>query len=144
MLNNIENSLIKFKGAFVAVNLESVFKDPAIWTNPEDFQPDRHLNEDRKLIVKKDSISPFGLGKYKYCNLVFLNNCYSMFSLFLGKRMCLGEPLARITTFLFISALAKTFEFKPIPNQPPPSLEPDVGIVAGPKPFKAVALARVR
>ena len=57
--------------------------------------------------------------------------------------MCLGEPLARNTVFLFVAALAKTFEFKPIQNQPPPTLEPDVGFVLSPKPFKAVAIPRV-
>ena len=56
--------------------------------------------------------------------------------------MCLGEPLARNTVFLFVAALVKTFNFKSITNQPPPSLEPELGIVAAPKPFKAVVISR--
>lgn len=60
-----------------------------------------------------------------------------------GKRICLGEPLARNTIFLFTAALAKTFEFKSLPNKPPPTLEPTIGLGSGPKPFQAVVLPRV-
>lgn len=59
-----------------------------------------------------------------------------------GKRICLGEPLARNTIFLFTAALLKTFEFNPVPNEPPPTLEPVAGLTLSPKPFKAVVIPR--
>jgi hypothetical protein len=55
----------------------------------------------------------------------------------------LGEPLARNTVFLFVASLVKTFEFNSVPNEPLPTLEPEAGIVLGPKPFKAVVIPRV-
>ncbi|XP_046654690.1 methyl farnesoate epoxidase-like [Daphnia pulicaria] len=87
--------------------------------NPENFRPERHLDADGKL-VKSEAFTPFGIG----------------------KRICLGESLARNTVFLFTAALAKTFEFKSLPNKPPPSLEPTIGFVSGPQPFKAVVIPR--
>lgn len=56
--------------------------------------------------------------------------------------MCLGEALARNTVFLFMACLVKKFEFKPVPGEPLPTLEPIIGIVLGPKPFRAVAIPR--
>lgn len=61
---------------------------------------------------------------------------------FKGKRVCLGEPLARNTVFLISAALLKTFTFESMPNQPPPTLEPTLGAVLSPKPFKAVVVRR--
>jgi methyl farnesoate epoxidase/farnesoate epoxidase len=65
------------------------------------------------------------------------------FDLIAGKRICLGEPLARNTVFLFVACLVKTFEFKSVPNEPLPTLEANSGILSSPKPFKAVAIPRV-
>ncbi|EFX62803.1 hypothetical protein DAPPUDRAFT_67675, partial [Daphnia pulex] len=107
------------KGSVLAINLDSAFKDPTAWEEPETFRPERHLDQEGKLI-KNDAYIPFGLG----------------------KRVCLGEPLARNTVFLFMASLVKTFEFKSLPNQPPPTLEPAMGLVSGPQPFKAVVIPR--
>lgn len=43
------------------VNLESVCKDETIWKDPEQFRPERHLNEEGKLI-KNEALIPFGIG----------------------------------------------------------------------------------
>lgn len=56
--------------------------------------------------------------------------------------MCLGEPLARNTVFLFVATLVKTFEFKPVPGEPLPSLEPIAGLTLSPQPYKAVVTLR--
>lgn len=63
-------------------------------------------------------------------------------SKFPGKRYCLGEPLARNTVFLFVTALVKKFEFKPIPGEPLPTLKPMSGFTQGPTPYKAVVVPR--
>lgn len=52
----------------------------------------------------------------------------------LGKRMCLGDPTA---------ALVKTFQFKALPNQPPPTLAPRVGFTLAYEGFKAVVIPRI-
>ena len=45
----------------LAINIESAMKDPTAWEDPETFLPERHLDEDGKLI-KNDAHIPFGLG----------------------------------------------------------------------------------
>ncbi|KAI9552867.1 hypothetical protein GHT06_020751 [Daphnia sinensis] len=109
------------QGSIIAVSLNSLMIDKSIWGDPERFRPERHLDREGKL-TKNDSFTPFGTG----------------------KRMCLGESLARNTVFLFMACLVKKFEFKPVPGKPLPTLEPVVGIVLGPKPYKAVAVPRER
>ncbi|XP_046454405.1 methyl farnesoate epoxidase-like [Daphnia pulex] len=105
------------KGSVLAINLDSVFKDPIAWGDPEIFRPERHLDQEGK-IFRNDAFIPFGLG----------------------KRVCLGEALARNTVFLFIASFVKTFQLKSLPNQPPPTLEPAIGFVSNPQPFKAVVI----
>ena len=58
--------------------------------------------------------------------------------------MCFGEPFARNALFLFMASLVKIFEFKPVPNEPCPTLEPKTsGFLTSPYPFKAVVIPRV-
>ena len=59
-----------------------------------------------------------------------------------GKRACPGEPLAKNTFYLFVASLAKKFHFKPIEGQPPPTLEPHVGLTLSYQNFKAVITIR--
>lgn len=61
---------------------------------------------------------------------------------FSGKRVCLGEPLARNTFFLFMAVLLKTFEFQPVPNSPLPTLKPKNGLALGYEGFEAVIIPR--
>ncbi|EFX83937.1 hypothetical protein DAPPUDRAFT_194538 [Daphnia pulex] len=118
-----ETQLLGFtipKGSIVSVNINSMLQDTVMWGDPENFRPERHLDADGKLF-RNEAFTPFGIG----------------------KRICLGESLARNTVFLFTAALAKTFEFKSLPNKPPPTLEPTIGFVSGPQPFKAVVVPLV-
>lgn len=45
----------------MTVNLDSVFKDPLVWKDPELFKPERHLDSNNK-IIKNDALTPFGMG----------------------------------------------------------------------------------
>ena len=56
--------------------------------------------------------------------------------------MCMEEVLAKQTVYLFTTALVKTFEFKPLPNEPPPTLAPRVGFTLAYEGFKAVVTPR--
>lgn len=60
----------------------------------------------------------------------------------LGKRACLGEPLARNTYFLFMTSLLKTFEFRPVPDRPLPTLKPKNGLTLGYDGFEAIVTPR--
>ncbi|KAG0727780.1 Cytochrome P450 2L1 [Chionoecetes opilio] len=63
--------------------------DPNYWNEPEEFRPERFLNESGKLIIPKEAFIPFGTG----------------------KRSCLGEALARMELYMFSAALLQNFTF---------------------------------
>ncbi|XP_046656380.1 methyl farnesoate epoxidase-like [Daphnia pulicaria] len=108
------------KGSIVMLNLDAVLMDDGYWKEPEVFRPERHLNEDGTKVIKSDHFYPFGIG----------------------KRMCLGDSLAKNTYFLFTAALIKKFRFEPVQNEPLPSLDPINGFTVGYSGFKAVVVPR--
>lgn len=109
------------KGTSLMINLDSVLTDVSVWGDPEVFRPDRFLAENGSIAVKKEFI-PFGIG----------------------KRNCLGEGLATMELFIFISTLVQKFQFLPELEGQAPSLEPDVGFSRVAKPFKVKAVPRVK
>jgi cytochrome P450 len=76
-------------------NIWSAHRDETIWKDPEEFRPERFLDEDGNLL-KKDHTIGFGAG----------------------KRLCAGETFARQTMFLILSGLLQNFTFKS-PNGKP-------------------------
>ncbi|CAO2600076.1 Cytochrome P450 2U1 [Lemmus lemmus] len=52
------------KGTVVIPNLWSVHRDPAIWEKPDDFCPDRFL-DDQGQLLKRETFIPFGIGQLK-------------------------------------------------------------------------------
>jgi len=109
------------KGSFVSLNLYSVHLDGSYWKDPEVFRPERHLNDQGK-VIKSDHFLPFGVG----------------------KRMCLGESLARNTYYLFTAAVLKTFQLETTPNEPPPTLDPVDGFTLGYQGYNAVLRPRTQ
>ncbi|XP_046568798.1 cytochrome P450 2C23-like [Haliotis rubra] len=108
------------KGVTIVPNIDSVLMDPEIFKDPERFQPERFLADNGKF-VKPDEFIPF----------------------FLGKRVCLGESLARMELFLFITALIQRFEFQQPGDEQPPTMEAVPGVTFAPRPFKFIAAPRV-
>ena len=109
------------KGTTVLVNLWSLHHDPDIWDAPNEFRPQRFLDEDRNFVPPKaDVFLPFSGG----------------------RRGCLGESLARIELFLVLARLLHSFRFENPPGCDLPTLEPDVGIVLMPQAFNVCAVKR--
>ena len=109
------------KGATVLVNLWSLHHDPHIWDAPNEFRPERFLDEDGNFVPPKANVFlPFSGG----------------------RRGCLGEPLARIELFLVLARLLHSFKFENPPGCDLPTLEPDGGLVLTPKPFNICAIMR--
>ncbi|CAB0032549.1 unnamed protein product [Trichogramma brassicae] len=95
----------------ILMNFYSANNDEKVWKDPQEFRPQRFLDENGKLRSNSASI-PFGLG----------------------KRRCLGEVLARHTLFLFASIL-HYYDVNPSPDHPLPELLGYDGFVISPKPY---------
>ncbi|KAF5300933.1 hypothetical protein FQR65_LT19304 [Abscondita terminalis] len=107
------------KGTTVLINLYSVFMSKDIWGDPDNFRPDRFLNEKGKLMLLEEFI-PFSTG----------------------RRRCLGEPLARTFIFIFFVELLKRYRIEPLDKNNLPTRLPRVGIVSLPQPYSATFLPR--
>ena len=98
LLQDTEIHGYKFKrGQHFATNIEKCLLDPVQFPEPEKFNPDRFLKENQ--IVKNDLLIPFGIG----------------------KRICMGESLAKNELFIFFVRLLQRLNFevseiKPDPN----------------------------
>ncbi|XP_029600772.1 cytochrome P450 2K6 isoform X1 [Salmo trutta] len=78
------------KGTYIIPLLRSVHRDKAHWEKPDDFYPHHFLNVDGKF-VKREAFMPFSAG----------------------RRVCVGETLARMELFLFYISLMQRFSFLP-------------------------------
>ncbi|XP_075056840.1 cytochrome P450 2U1 [Mixophyes fleayi] len=100
------------KGSVVLANLWAVHRDPKIWEKPNDFNPSRFL-DDHGQILKKESFIPFGIG----------------------RRVCMGEQLAKMELFLLFVSLLQSFSFSFADDTFKPILEGRFGLTLAPYPF---------
>ncbi|XP_062992098.1 cytochrome P450 2U1 [Elgaria multicarinata webbii] len=107
------------KGSVIIPNLWSVHRDPKIWERPDDFYPARFLDENGQLL-KKETFIPFGIG----------------------KRVCMGEQLAKMELFLMFVSLLQSFTFLYPEDSKKPSMEGRFGLTLAPFPFNIIALKR--
>jgi len=75
------------KGTCVLENIYAVHNDEKTWSNPEEFNHRRHLNDEGRFI-KSASVIPFGVG-YRYC---------------------LGKTLAEMQFFLTLVTILQRFD----------------------------------
>ncbi|BFZ12387.1 hypothetical protein BsWGS_15427 [Bradybaena similaris] len=101
------------KGTRIFPNLDAVLLDKKTWGDPLNFRPERFLDSEGNLVVPEQFV-PFSLG----------------------RRVCLGESLAKMELFLFLSALIQRFEFLPADPNNLPTFKSVFGITSAPMPFE--------
>ncbi|KAK5612883.1 hypothetical protein CRENBAI_005035, partial [Crenichthys baileyi] len=99
------------QGTLIIPTLHSVLHDESMWETPQSFNPEHFLDQDGQF-RKRDAFMPFSTG----------------------KRVCLGEQLARMELFLFFTSLLQRFTFS-APAGKQPSLEFRLGGIRSPKPY---------
>ncbi|XP_041859001.1 cytochrome P450 2K1-like [Melanotaenia boesemani] len=118
---------VTFQGYFIKEGttvfplLTSVLYDEGEWESPRTFNPCHFLDNDGKCI-KRDAFMPFSAG----------------------RRVCLGEGLARMELFLFFTSLLQHFRFTPPPGVSEDELDltPVVGFILSPLPQMLCAIRR--
>jgi len=103
----------------ILVNLRSVHMDPATWSNPEEYRPERFLNESGQ-VFGRDRVMPFSLG----------------------KRSCLGELLARQEVFLLFTTLIQRFNMLPAEGQEKIICTEEFGVTMCPSFFEMRCIPR--
>ncbi|KAJ8017124.1 hypothetical protein DPEC_G00014500 [Dallia pectoralis] len=116
----IQGYFIK-KGTVVIPLLTSVLRDDCEWETPQTFNP-AHFLDEKGRFVKKDAFIPFSLG----------------------RRVCLGESLARMELFIFFTSLLQRFRFSPPPGVTEDDLDltPVAGLTHNPLPHQLCAVSR--
>ncbi|KAL5004363.1 hypothetical protein ScPMuIL_017819 [Solemya velum] len=108
------------KGSLVAINQWALHHDPDAWEEPNRFIPERFLNEDGKLGPKPTSWLPFSAG----------------------RRVCLGESVAKPELHLVFASLMQKFEVR-MPSGIHADLTPSGNCLSGfPKPYNVLFEAR--
>ncbi|KAM7376844.1 hypothetical protein PAMA_013555 [Pampus argenteus] len=107
------------RGTRVLVNMWSIHHDPQHWDKPDLFSPDRYLDNQGQRVTPSCFL-PFGAG----------------------PRVCVGESLARLELFLFLSSLLQRMSFRLPDGSSPPNLQGRLGVVLQPLPYKVVVSPR--
>ncbi|XP_048361641.1 cytochrome P450 2J2-like [Sphaerodactylus townsendi] len=105
------------KGTVFIPYLTAVLFDKEEWETPDVFNPDHFLENGQ--FKKKEEFLPFSAG----------------------KRVCLGEQLARTELFVFFTALLQKFTFQ-APKGVSLNLDCKWGLTCSPQPYRICALLR--
>nr|KAF6381619.1 cytochrome P450 family 2 subfamily J member 2 [Pipistrellus kuhlii] len=105
------------KGTMIMTNLTALHRDPEEWATPDTFNPEHFLENGQ--FKKREAFLPFSIG----------------------KRVCLGEQLARAELFIFFTSLLQKFTFKP-PDNEELSLEIRMGVTISPVEHRLRAVSR--
>nr|AAH90561.1 LOC100036774 protein [Xenopus laevis] len=119
-----ESSIAEYtipQDARVVINLWSLHHDPNEWENPEEFNPERFLDENGNHVYSpSQSYLPFGAG----------------------IRVCLGEALAKMEVFLFLSWILQRFTLELPAGDSLPDLDGKFGVVLQVKKFRVTTKLR--
>ncbi|KAG8445806.1 hypothetical protein GDO86_010552 [Hymenochirus boettgeri] len=107
------------KGTYIIPLLESVLFDKTQFEKAEEFYPEHFLDSSGKFITRP-AFLPFSTG----------------------KRICIGETLAKMELYLFFTSLMQKFSFHPPPGESDFDIKPAVGFTSPPIPRKIYIVPR--
>ncbi|XP_072035376.1 cytochrome P450 2U1-like [Amphiura filiformis] len=100
------------KGATIVSNLYAVMRDPNMFPEPDQFKPERFINDEGKYF-EREEVCPFGVG----------------------RRICLGQTLAKMQLFVFFSHLLHRYSLVKPEDTPPITFKGTYGTTFVPKPY---------
>ncbi|XP_072943520.1 cytochrome P450 18a1 [Epargyreus clarus] len=106
-------------GSQVVPLINCVHMDPNLWDEPTKFNPSRFIDDNGK-IRRPEFFMPFGVG----------------------RRMCLGDVLARMEMFMFFASMMHQFDVQMAAGDAAPSLEGTVGATIAPQAFRVKFVSR--
>ncbi|OCT81374.1 hypothetical protein XELAEV_18028193mg [Xenopus laevis] len=107
------------KGTYVVPLLESVLFDKTQFERAEEFYPEHFLDSEGKFVMQP-AFLPFSAG----------------------KRVCIGETLAKMEVFIFFTSLMQKFSFHAPPGNLNFEVKPAVGLTSPPLPQKLCIVRR--
>uniref|UniRef100_A0A6I8SB94 Cytochrome P450 2K1 n=1 Tax=Xenopus tropicalis TaxID=8364 RepID=A0A6I8SB94_XENTR len=107
------------KGTYVVPLLESVLFDKTQFERAEEFYPEHFLDSDGKFVMRP-AFLPFSTG----------------------KRICIGETLAKMEVFIFFTTLMQKFSFHAPPGEPDIEIKRGIGLTSPPLPQKLCIVRR--
>ena len=109
------------KGTQVLFNNWAMHHDDRQWEDPYDFKPERWFDDDGKLIPEREkSFLPFSAG----------------------RRVCLGEVLAKTEIYLFLTRVLHKFRIEKVPGEGMPPQLSNRSVIHSPKPFRVLYTPR--
>ncbi|KAK8754113.1 hypothetical protein OTU49_011187, partial [Cherax quadricarinatus] len=101
------------KRTWVIGNIRGIHWDKQMWVDPEIFRPERFLSDSGQQLLHTKNMVAFSLG----------------------RRNCLGESLARIEAFLFLTGFLQRYIVSVPPGQEVPHTRYVLGITLNPLEF---------
>ncbi|KAF8970727.1 cytochrome P450 [Flammula alnicola] len=119
------------KGATVISNIWAIDRDPQVYSDPEDFRPERHLDDTGSVDISPPDMHSLGHTSFGF-----------------GRRTCVGVAFASQSLFIDFAVLLWAFNIETARdaqgNEITPSLTDviDAGVVVGPAPFQCKLVPR--
>jgi cytochrome P450 len=109
------------KDTIVVGNIWQAHHNEEVWEKPEEFRPERFIDETGHF------------SKEATNGLIAFST---------GKRVCIGESMARDSLFLFLTGLLQHFKFEAEKDVPLPTLVPHYSLTLSPQPFHVIMTER--
>ncbi|KAK3593221.1 hypothetical protein CHS0354_002754 [Potamilus streckersoni] len=107
------------KESNILINLDSIFYDSTIFKDPGVFRPERFLDSSGQ-VIKPEEFIPFSCG----------------------RRICIGQKVAQMELFIFLTSMIQKFQFLPEDPCHLPDLEGNLGMTYSPRDFKVRIVRR--